>query len=458
MRPGFAPDRDADLGVTRDAMPGPESGLGTSVPGRDGDRERGPRRAGSKIDSGYAEPLASAEGRKVTDPALRGARVGVTLLFLTNGLVWANLVPRYPEIRDSIGLSYGQFGIAVACGPAGALIFGLTAGMLIRRFTSRAVAIVTTILMAFATIGAAAAPSFWTFAAALFAMGACDAVTDVAQNSHGLRVQRLTGRSMLNSFHATWSVGAVLGGIMGGLAAGLHIDVPVHLAIMTAVVIAVLVVAWRMLLKGPEPVDAEAHGSASGLRSIPLRTWGVLLALGFIAIAGVWVEDAGASWSASYLRDSLGTGATVAAMGFVALMAMHFVGRIIGDGLVDRFGQRAVARVGGAVTAIGMGAALLFPSVPLTIIGFGLAGLGVATTVPAAMHGADELPGFRPGTALTISSWMLRVGFLVGPPVVGAVADAASLRAGLLVVPVAGVAIIVLAGVLSTERVRTPQE
>lgn len=394
----------------------------------------------------------------MTDPVLKGARIGVTLLFLTNGLVWANLVPRYPEIRESIGLSYGQFGIAVACGPAGALIFGLTAGMLIRRFTSRTVAIASTVAMALATIAAAAAPSGWTFAAALFAMGACDAVTDVAQNSHGLRVQRLFGRSMLNGFHATWSVGAVLGGIMGGIAAGLHIAVPLHLAIMTAVVIAVLSVAWRILLKSPESVDLEAHASASGLRRIPLRTWGVLLALGFIAIAGVWVEDAGASWSASYMRDYLNTGPSIAAMAFVALMAMHFVGRIVGDGMVDRFGQRAVARVGGAITAIGMGAALLFPSVPLTIVGFGLAGLGVATTVPAAMHGADELPGFRPGTALTISSWMLRVGFLVGPPVVGAVADASSLRAGLIVVPFAGIAIILLAGVLSTDRARHPRE
>lgn len=388
----------------------------------------------------------------MADRSLRNARIGVTLLFLTNGLVWANLVPRYPEIRDELAISYGQFGLAVACGPAGAILLGLLAGMVVRRLTSRIVAVGTTILMACAGIAAAAAPTWWALAAALFVMGAFDAITDVAQNSHGLRVQRAAGKSMLNGFHATWSIGAVLGGLMGGGAAGLRIPAELHMTIMTVIVIAILATAWPMLLPGKDTNGDEAHASAGGLRRVPPRVWAILIALGLVSIAGAWVEDAGASWSASYLRDYLGAGPTLAAMGFVALMALHFLGRFLGDRLVDLYGQRLVARVGGAVTTVGMGVALLFPSIPLTIVGFALAGLGVATTVPAAMHGADELPGFRPGTALTIVSWMLRMGFLLGPPIVGAIADATDLRVGLVIVPVAGMSIILLSGVLSNQK------
>ena len=140
------------------------------------------------------------------------------------------------------------------------------------------------------------------------------------------------------------------------------------------------------------------------------------------------MEDSGGTWSAVYLSGSLGAGATVAAFGFVALAGMQFVGRIVGDRLVDRFGQRTVARTGGAITAVGMGLALAFPSIPGTIIGFGAAGFGIATLVPSAMHAADELPGFRAGTGLTLLSWMMRLGFLLAPPVVGLIADATSLR------------------------------
>ena len=154
---------------------------------------------------------------------------------------------------------------------------------------------------------------------------------------------------------------------------------------------------------------------AAGGTTIRWATWATLLALGLIAVCGSIVEDSGGTWSAVYLSGSLGAGATVAAFGFVALAGMQFVGRIVGDRLVDRFGQRAVARTGGAITAVGMGLALAFPSIPGTIIGFGAAGFGIATLVPSAMHAADELPGFRAGTGLTLLSWMMRLGFPAGP-------------------------------------------
>ena len=134
---------------------------------------------------------------------------------------------------------------------------------------------------------------------------------------------------------------------------------------------------------------------------------------------------------------------------------MQFIGRLLGDGLVDRFGQRAVARTGGAVVFLGMGTALAFPSVAGTVVGFGLAGLGVSTLIPAAMHAADELPGLRPGTGLTVVSWLMRLGFLLSPPIVGAIADLTSLRYGLLVVPLAGLLVVLFAPVLATRVRRT---
>ena len=145
--------------------------------------------------------------------------------------------------------------------------------------------------------------------------------------------------------------------------------------------------------------------------------------------------------------------AAVAPMGYVALVTFMFLGRLVGDRLVDRFGERAVTRVGGLITALGMGLALLLESVPLTIAGFAVAGLGVATVVPAAMRAADELPGLRAGTGLTVLSWLMRAGLLGAPLLVGVIADATSLRLGLLTVPVAGMALVALAGTLA-ERAR----
>jgi MFS family permease len=383
--------------------------------------------------------------------ALRQARFAVAALFLTNGALFANLLPRYPEIKTDLQLSNAVYGAAIAAFSGGALVAGLTAAALIRRYRSSRVAVAGTIGIAVFVVVAGMATSPVALAAALFIAGASDAVTDVAQNAHGLRVQRNYGRSIINSFHAVWAVGAILGGLMGAGAIALHVPRATHLAIAAAVFSAVVLVAYPYLLRGP---DHDDHPSArtAGRQGAGIAVYATLVALVVIAIAGATVEDAGSSWATLYLRDSLGAPGPVAVFGYVALVGFMFIGRLTGDRLVDRFGERAVARAGGCLAAAGMGAALAFPNVPGTIAGFAAAGLGVATVIPAAMHGADQLPGMRPGSGLTAVTWLMRIGFFGAPLVVGIIADATSLRVGLLSVPVAGLVVMALAGALSARR------
>ncbi|MGP9843749.1 MFS transporter [Brachybacterium sp. 107] len=407
-------------------------------------------------------------------PEVRRARGAVAAMFLTNGALLANLLPRYPEIKGELGLANSTYGLVLAAFPAGAILAGLGAGALIRRFGSAPLAVAGTILTALGLFAASWAPVAGVLALALLVAGACDAITDVAQNAHGLRVQRRYGRSIINSFHAVWSIGAVLGGSMAALAIALDVPLRVHLSVSGALFAVISLVALRFALPGKDPesptggadegtaaVDTTEAAAAAGTTGAPPpaalrptrgRTALLLGALVVIAIGGTLVEDAGNSWATLYLARDLGAPAAIAATGYIALVGAQFVGRLAGDSLVDRFGQRAVARAGGLVIAVGMATALAFPTVPGTIVGFALAGLGSATLVPAAMQEADDLPGLRHGTGLTVVSWLMRLGFLASPPLVGLVADTAGLRYGLLVVPIAGALVIALAGVLSGRR------
>lgn len=392
-------------------------------------------------------------------PDVRRARWAVAALFLTNGAIFANVLPRLPEIKAALGLDNSAYGLAIAAFPAGAILAGLGAGTVIRRLGSGRAAVVGTLLTGLGVLAAGLAPTAALLALALGLAGACDAITDVAQNSHGLRVQRRYGRSILNSFHAVWSIGAVIGGTMAALAIALHLPLGVHLGISALLWAAVAITAGRSTLPGGdaepgEESEEEARtGGAAPAARVPARTLLMLTALVILAIAGTLVEDSGNSWAALFLHQELGAPGATAALGYIALVGMQFIGRLLGDGLVDRFGQRTVARTGGLIIALGMGMALALPSVPTAIAGFALAGLGSATLVPAAMSEADELPGLRHGTGLTIVSWLMRLGFLASPPLVGLVADHAGLRAGLLVVPVAGIAVIAAAGVLGRKPV-----
>jgi MFS family permease len=383
----------------------------------------------------------------------RRARVAVAALFLTNGALFANLLPRYPEIKADLGLSNAGYGVAVAAFSVGALVMGPLAAKLIRRYRSSRIAVWGSVAIAAFTWLAGLAPSAVTFAGALFVAGAADAVTDVAQNAHGLRVQRRYGRSIINSFHAVWSAGAILGGVMGAGAIALHIPRGNHLAASAVLFVAVCVIAYPFLLPGPDEAGRADRVGPAATPGAGWATYPALAALVTIAIAAATIEDAGSSWATLYIRE-LGAPGAIAVSGYIAAVGFQFVGRVLGDRLVDRFGQRAVARTGGVVAAGGMGAALAFPSMPALIAGFAAAGFGVATLIPAAMQRADELPGLKRGTGLTAVTWLMRVGFVFAPMIVGAIADAASLRAGLLTVPVAGVVVIALAGVLKKTRSR----
>ena len=382
---------------------------------------------------------------------LRRARAAVAACFFVNAVFYANVVPRLPEIKEQLGLSNSSLGAALAAVPLGALLAGVSSAVLIRRFGSGRVASSGLVLMGITLWGVSIAPNWPALAAALLLAGVLDTIIDVAQNAHGLRVQRLYGRSILNAFHGIWSIGAVSGGLLGSAAAGLGVPLVWHLA-GTAVVFGLLaLVLQRAMLPGPDeenrgPSRAQPAGTvhdeeaATAGRSAGRRTaTKALVGLGVLAACGAVVEDAGASWSALYLRSELAAGAAAAGLGFVALQGAMTIGRLTGDRVVDRFGQRLVVQVGGVLIALGMGLALAVPSVATTLVGFALAGLGVATLVPAVYHAADELPGLPPGLGLAVINWLLRVGFLLSPPLIGVVADAVSLRVALLVVVLAGI-------------------
>ena len=300
-----------------------------------------------------------------TDVAqIRRARRAVAALFLTNGALFANLAPRLPEIKADLALSNTSYGIVVAAFPAGALTAGLAAGALIRRFTSARLAVVCTAGIALLTLAAAFSPTAVLVALALFAGGACDAVVDVAQNTQGLRVQRAHGRSIINSLHGIWSLGAVLGSAMAAGAIALNVPREAHIGVTGVLFTVVALTAYRFLVHGPDAVEHAHETAARRANGVGLRVYVMLTLLVVIAIAGAVVEDAGSSWATLYLGDDLGAGGAVAVLGYIALLSFQFIGRMTGDRLVDRFGERAVVRTGGLITAVGMGAALLFPSVP----------------------------------------------------------------------------------------------
>ncbi|GAB7100181.1 MFS transporter [Thermobifida fusca] len=390
------------------------------------------------------------------DPAARRARWGVAGLFASNGLGYPSVVPWLPEIKNQLELSNTALGTAIAAMPLGALLTGMLAGPFISRWGSGRTAVVCALVSTWLLPVIALAPQWGVLVAILFVIGCVDTWCDAAMNAHGLRVQRRYGRSIINTFHAVWSVAAVAGGLLGAAAVGLRLPFLVFLIGLACMLTGLVVASSRLLLDGPEHAERSAASLGDGARWFPAaRAVGLMVALGVLLMLAAAVEDAAASWGAVYMRDSIGATAFLAGLPFVACQAAMTAGRLAGDRLTDAFGAVAVARTGLLLSAVGLSGALLFPTPVTTVVGFGLCGLGVATLFPLTLAAAGEIPGVHSGTGVSMVAWLARLGFLAFPPLVGLVADATSLRVGLALFPVAA---LIGAALATSLRPRTSED
>ncbi|SDB88346.1 Sugar phosphate permease [Sanguibacter gelidistatuariae] len=418
-------------------------------------------------------PLLDVAPTRPTRQARR-ARLAVSVLFALNGFIYANLLPRYPELMSALDLTKAGLGTAIAGAPLGALVGGLFAGRAIARWGSRRVALTGAMTMAVVFSGVGFAGSWGALVALMFVTGVFDALVDVGDNAHGLRVQRIYGRSIINALHGVWCVGAVAGGITGSLAAAAGLPLTVHLPLVAVVVVVAALLVAPLMLPGSDRSEVELEASDGGEGDLGAgaasggdvalwrrpRVLGRLVGLGAIATIGAMVEDLGNSWGAVYVVDDLGAPVALAGSAFLAMMTALLIGRFVADRAVDQFGPRAVAALGSVLVVIGIGATMAWPTLTMAYVGFALAGFGAAVMIPLATTTADEISGLAPGTGVAFVSWFMRFGCFAGPPVVGMIADGAGLRLAFGVGVAAGVLGVALAPLLAgrPDRRARPQD
>ncbi|MCK5890250.1 MFS transporter [Aeromicrobium sp.] len=373
-------------------------------------------------------------------------------MFFTNGVLFAALLPRYPEIKAAFSLSNSEFGLVVVAFPMGALLAAALAGRVIRRFgtlrTNASGSVALAAGMAMAGVSADAGLGVAAYVVAMLVAGATDAVVDAAQNVQGVLVEQWRERSVVNSFHALWSIGAATGGLIGAGAVAADVSISTQMIANSAIWAVVAVVACRLAVVPPdvrEDLRAEQDRARGGSDASPHRPWRLLLPLVALAVAGTTAEEVANSWSVLYLARDTAAPAAVASLGLTVAIGAQFVGRLLGDPMTDRWGRSPVARSGGLLIAAGGVLVVAAPGYPLVLAGFALAGFGSATLVPAAFAAAGRLPGLPEGTGIAILGWLMRIGFLVTSPAIGGVSDLVSLQAALGVLVLAGAVTTLLA-------------
>jgi MFS family permease len=322
--------------------------------------------------------------------------------------------------------------------PAGLLVAQPLAGALTVRHGSRPLVAAAPLYLS-AVVLPALAVDLLTLLLAVTVVGAANGVLDIAMNTQGVAVERTLGKRLFSSLHAAFSFGALAGAGSAAAVAAAGVDPLPHLAVDAAVAAALALVLARGLVRD--------QGQPEGPRFA--RPSGRLAALAVIAFCALMAEGSVFDWSGVYLSDETGAAPGAAPLGLTAFSLTMGIGRLVGDGVAERIGAGTAVRAGALVATAGIGLALAVPEPGAAIAGFMVMGAGLSVMFPLALRAAG-MQGDGGGAALAAVSTVGYVGFLAGPPVIGSLADASSLRAALSLV-----AVLCLVAAVAARRVRT---
>jgi len=343
--------------------------------------------------------------------------------FFLYAFAMGGIFPRLPEIQRGLGVAEGAFGIALIGTACGTMVSLSLAAPAIERIGHRNALHTLTALLPLLYAVASLASGAVIFFALLVPAGLCIGALEIVVNLEADRVEHRSGRRIMNRAHAFWSAGFFVAGIIGAVLSQAGISPQWHLGLMMP-----LVWLGLALLLGrfdAAPHRTTAHGAAPKRFARP--TSGVM-ALVVVTLSAMVLEGAGADWSAIYMRDVFGAVPFVAGLAVAIGAFTQGTTRFFADRFVERHQPVAVARVLLGVLAAGTLVVFLAPSSGLALVGFALMGVGTSAIFPLAMSAAAQRTDRAAATNVAALAQFSFVAFLLGPPLLGYVAQAFGIR------------------------------
>ncbi|CCD99814.1 MFS transporter [Bradyrhizobium sp. STM 3809] len=362
----------------------------------------------------------------------RAARLATRLAFFVAGFGIACWAPLVPFAKQRLGVDDATLGLLLLSLGVGSVASMLAAGLVSARYGSKPVVVVSGLALGLLLPPLTIASTPVTLAAALFGFGAALGSLDVAVNIQAIEVERLSERPLMSGFHAQFSIGGFAGsGVMTALLAFGITPLPGTIICSALAVAAMIVAAPRLMASKPAepgPLLVLPHGA--------------VLLLAALAAIMFLVEGAMLDWSALLLTGSGRLPAAQAGLGYIMFSIAMTAGRLVGDGVVARIGDRATLLWGSVIAMTGFIMLLVIPSIMAAISGFALIGAGASNLVPVLFRRAGAQSAMPVGLAVAAVTTAGYSGVLLGPAGIGFVAAATSLATAFWIL--AGLLILVL--------------
>jgi MFS family permease len=369
---------------------------------------------------------------------LSRARMGTFLTFALGGLLCGVWVARMPALKAKFDLTTGSVGFMLLVWGLAAIVAMQGLRGVIARTDSRTVLRIAAPLAAISAALIGLAPTYPLLIAAVALFGMTFGVMDVSMNAQGSVVEQAYGRPLMSGMHAGWCVGAMSGGLLGALTAALHLSFTQ--SVLLAALIALPLTLWVGRTYIADPVVTAAQHAARTRARLPL----VVYLIGGLAFLAFMAEGAIADWSGLLLHENLGAAEAVAALGYPLFEGAMLCGRLVGDRLRSRLGTRVLLIGAGMGTAVGATIVVTAPVIPVALAGFFLTGLMVCTVVPTMISLAGTVAPGQSSTSVAQVGAMGYGGLLLGPVVIGFLAEAGSVRTGMSII--IGLAVLMTVG------------
>lgn len=342
--------------------------------------------------------------------------LAVRAVFLVNGIAAASWAPLVPSAKLGLGLSEADLGLTLLFGGIGTLIGMPAVTVSMVRLGCKATTLIGSVLLALVLPAMIAAPNQAALAAALLVFGLSLAVQGMAANTFASDLERAMGRPLMSSFHAFYS----LGGLIGALAVGAMLRLGLPPIGCVLVVSGTLVVCSASLIPRLPRESGASRPAAGRVFALPR---GAAWLLGFFCFVSFLGEGSVTDWSAVFLRFSRGFAEADGGWGYAGFAVAMTMSRMTGDLVIRRFGRAPVLGGGGALAALGLTLGAAIPVGWVGVLGFALVGLGAGNIVPILFSAAARLPNLSPMIAIPAVSTFGCVGFLVGPAMIGVIAE-----------------------------------
>ncbi|MCS4227728.1 MFS transporter [Sphingobacterium sp. BIGb0165] len=347
-------------------------------------------------------------------------RIAVSLFFFCQGIAFASWASRIPVIKERLHLSEGQLGTILLMLPVGQLATMALSGKLVTKYGSAKVLSIVPIAYALVLCSIAFAQNAWQLGAILFLFGVTGNMCNISVNTQGVSTEQIYKKSIMTSFHGAWSIAGFTGALVGLLTMNLGLDTLPHFLIILAFVTANTLINQRHLVPGKSPQKEK--------RSFFSKPEGSLLQLGIIGFFSMATEGAMFDWSGVYFKEIVHAPEKFVVVGYASFMIMMAIGRFVGDGVIRKLGRKRTLQYSGILMFVGMMTSVVFPQFIVCTLAFMLVGIGVACNVPSIYSIAGQNKNVPSGVALAMVSSISYLGFLMGPPLIGYIAEVFSLR------------------------------